>query len=36
VRFLRNRFKEEFGFVGAHVRVVVRTREDGAAGEGAE
>jgi GTP-binding protein len=36
VRFLRNRFKEEFGFEGAHVRVVVRKREDGAAGEETE
>jgi GTP-binding protein len=26
-RFLRNRFKAEFGFEGAHVRVVVRKRE---------
>ena len=26
-RFLRNRFKEEFGFEGAHVKVVVRKRE---------
>ncbi|MCA9752267.1 MAG: ribosome biogenesis GTPase Der [Gemmatimonadetes bacterium] len=27
VRFLRNRFKDEFGFAGAHLKVVVRKRE---------
>jgi GTP-binding protein len=26
-RFLRNKFKEEFGFEGAHVQVIVRRRE---------
>ena len=30
-RFLRNRFKEEFRFEGAHIKVLIRKRQDGRA-----